>query len=338
MDLRQLRYFVAIVEQGSFSKAAAVLNIAQPALSLHVRNMEADLNVSLLFRSPQGVVPTEAGQILLRNARAIIDQFAVAEEEIRGFEMEPSGEVRLGLPGTIGQILAVPLIMAARNRFPKIKLRIAEAMSGFVLDWMRDGRVDLAVLYIPVDDRGLTSRRVLTEELCLLGPTEPLPGIGMPSEMTLAYAEVAHLPLILPSPSHGLRTLIDREAGKSGLTINTVLEVDSYSSIKELVEEGVGYSILPYNSVDREVKEGRLIYRGIKAPVLKRDVHVVHTSTRPMTNAVSAIEQLCRSTLLSLVETGRWNGARAVSDTVEAMPADASKTTDDQRKRNAVVR
>ncbi len=325
MDLRQLRYFVAIVEQGSFSKAAAALNIAQPALSLHVRNMEADLNVSLLFRSPQGVVATEAGEILLRNARTIIDQFAVAEEEIRGFEMEPFGEVRLGLPGTIGQILAVPLIMAARKRFPKIKLRIAEAMSGFVLDWMRDGRVDLAVLYIPVNDRGLASRCVLTEELCLLGPAEPLPGIEMPTGTKLAYADVARLPLILPSPNHGLRTLIEREAGQSGLTINTVLEVDSYSSIKELVEEGLGYSILPYNAIDREVKEGRLIYRGIEAPVLKRDVHVVHTAVRPMTNAVSAIEQLCRATLLSLVETGRWNGARAVVDAVDVTSAHASK-------------
>lgn len=312
MDLRQLRYFVAIVEQGSFSKAAAALNVAQPALSLHVRNMEADLKTPLLFRSPQGVVATEAGEILLRNARVIIDQFAVAEEEIRGHEAEPSGEVRLGLPGTISQILSVPLIMAARKRFPKIKLRIAEAMSGFVLEWMRDGRIDLAVLYISVEDRGLASRQVLTEELCLLGPPEPLEDIALPAGETLSYADVARLPLILPSLNHGLRELVEREAAQAGLALNTVIDVDSYGNIKELVEEGMGYSILPYNAIAREVQEGRLIHRGIAAPVLKRDVHLVHTATRPMTNAVAAIEQLCRSTLLSLAETGRWNGARAV--------------------------
>lgn len=84
MDLRQLRYFIAIVEQGSFSKAAEVLNVAQPALSLHVRNMEVELGSSLLFRSPQGVVATEAGEILLRNARIIIDQFSIARHEIQG--------------------------------------------------------------------------------------------------------------------------------------------------------------------------------------------------------------------------------------------------------------
>ena len=86
MDIRQLRYFVAIAEQGSFSRAAALLHIAQPALSLHVRNMEFDLGTPLLFRSPKGVVPTEAGEILLRNARIIIDQLAIAEEEIRGHD------------------------------------------------------------------------------------------------------------------------------------------------------------------------------------------------------------------------------------------------------------
>lgn len=310
MDLRQLRYFVAIVEQGSFSKAAAALNVAQPALSLHVRNMEADLKTPLLFRSPQGVVAMEAGEILLRNARIIIDQFAVAAEEIRGHEAEPAGEVRLGLPGTISQILSVPLIMAARKRYPKIKLRIAEAMSGFVLEWMRDGRIDLAVLYISVDDRGLASRQVLTEELCLLGPPEPLENTRLPAETTLAYADVARLPLILPSLNHGLRELVEREAAQAGLMLNTIIDVDSYGNIKELVEEGMGYSILPYNAIAREVQEGRLIHRNITAPVLKRDVHLVHTATRPMTNAVAAIEQLCRSTLLSLAQTGRWNGAR----------------------------
>ena len=78
MDLRQLRYFIAIVEQGSFSKAAETLNVAQPALSLHVRNMEAELGSALLFRSPQGVVATEAGEILIRHARIVIDQLSIA--------------------------------------------------------------------------------------------------------------------------------------------------------------------------------------------------------------------------------------------------------------------
>lgn len=312
MDLRQLRYFVAIVEQGSFSKAAATLNVAQPALSLHVRNMEADLGTALLFRSPQGVMATEAGEILLRNARIIIDQFAITQEEIRGHEAEPAGEVRLGLPGTISQILSVPLIIAARRRYPKIKLRIAEAMSGFITEWIRESRIDIAVLYIPVEDRVLTSYPVLTEELCLLGPATPMEGIKTPPFGPLALAKVAPLPLILPSANHGLRELLEREATSNSLDLNTVIDVDSYGNIKELVEKGMGYSILPFNAIAREVREGRLRSWRITKPELKRDVHLVHPADRPMTNAVSAIEALCRDTLLELAATGQWSGAKAL--------------------------
>jgi LysR family nitrogen assimilation transcriptional regulator len=200
MDLRQLRYFIAIAEQGSFSRAANLLHIAQPALSLHVRNMEFDLGTPLLSRSPKGVVPTEAGEILLRNARIILDQFTIAEEEIRGHDNDPSGEVRLGLPGTISQILAVPLITAARTRYPKIKLRIAEAMSGFVLEWMRDSRIDLAVLYGNVSDKGISMVRILQEELVFFGPPEPITDVSLPENgEELSYNTIAQLPLILPS-------------------------------------------------------------------------------------------------------------------------------------------
>ena len=213
MDIRQLRYFVAIVEQGSFSRAAALLHVAQPALSLHVRNMEADLRVQLLHRSPKGVLPTEAGAILLRNARIIIDQLSIAEEEIRGHESDPAGEVRLGLPGTISEVLSVPLITATHQRYPKIKIRIAEAMSGFVLEWMRDGRIDLAILYRDVSDHGIATVRLIEEELSFFGPAEDpsrknLPTPGEP----IAFADVARQPLILPGPSHGLRELLARQA------------------------------------------------------------------------------------------------------------------------------
>lgn len=321
LDLRQLRYFVAIVENGSFSKAAATLNVAQPALSLHVRNMEADLGTQLLFRSPHGVLPTEAGEILLRNARVIIEQFAFAAEEIRGHEAEPSGEVRLGLPGTISQILSVPLIIAAKKRYPRIKLRIAEAMSGFITEWIRETKIDLAVLYIPVQDRTLVSDPVLTEQLCLLGPVDAMPDIKPPADGPIAYRQVAELPLILPSVTHGLRELLEGVARKSGLPLNTIIDVDSYGNIKELVEEGMGYSVLPFNAIAREVQDGRLRHWPIRKPELQRDVYLVHASDRPMPNAVSVIEALCRETLLGLVDTGRWKGARSLQ---EAAPDNAA--------------
>lgn len=312
MDLRQLRYFLTIVEQGSFSKAAATLNVAQPALSLHVRNMEAELGAALLFRGPRGVTPTEAGEILLRHARAIVDKFAVARDEIRGHDAAPSGEVRLGLPGTISQILSVPLIIEARRRFPQIRLRIAEAMSGFVLEWIKELRVDLAILYIPVEDRALVSNAVLMETLWLFGPVASIGDLPQLPPGAVGYAEIAKLPLILPSASHGLRELLEREGADRNLSLNTVVEVNSYANIKGLVEAGLGYSILPFNSIAQEVQSGRLQTWRIAEPELTRDIHLVKPADRPVTRAVLTIEALCREILLDLAAKGKWSGARAL--------------------------
>jgi len=315
MDIRQLRYFVAIAEQGSFSRAANLLHIAQPALSLHVRNMEFDLGTPLLSRSPKGVVPTEAGEILLKNARIILDQLTIAEEEIRGHDNDPSGEVRLGLPGTISQILAVPLILAARMRYPKIKLRIAEAMSGFVLEWMRDARIDLAVLYRNVDDRGIAMVRMLEEELVFFGPAEPVTDVAVPAPgEILDYKLIAQLPLILPSEAHGLRELLERQAMSFNLQLNTIIDVDSYSNIKELVRSGIGYSILPFNAIAREVEAGILTCWKIANPQLQRSIYLTHSIERPMTNAVAAIEALSREVLRDLARTGQWAGATILPD------------------------
>jgi LysR family nitrogen assimilation transcriptional regulator len=238
MQFRQLRYFVTIVEQGSLSKALLVLNIAQPALSTHVRNMELELGPMLLLRGAHGVRPTVAGKTLIEHARVVIDRVEQARREIADQQAEPSGEVRLGLPGTIGQVVSVPLILAVRERYPKVKLCVAEAMSGFVLEWAREGRVDLAMVYLGVDDRKLRSSPILTEELrlfCLMGYAGERPAGAVAS-----YEDIARLPPVLPSASHGLRQLLEAEVEAHGVPLGAIIEVDANNSIRELVQTGMG--------------------------------------------------------------------------------------------------
>ncbi|MFD1881606.1 LysR substrate-binding domain-containing protein [Paracoccus pacificus] len=323
LDIRQLRYFRAIAEQGSFSRAARVLNVAQPALSLHVRNMEADLGTPLLFRTPRGVQPTEAGEILLQHARIILDQVTVAEEQVRGSLSDPSGEVRLGLPGTIAQILAVPLITATHQRYPGIRLRIAEAMSGFVLEWLRDGRVDLAVLYGETNDHGVRTEAILTEELEFFGAARASGNDGLPPPNgLLPFATAARMPLILPGLGHGLRDQLAHIAQDLGVGLNCVIDVDSYSNIKGLVAEGLGYSILPRNAIAAEVAAGKLLRWRLSDPPIQRSVYLAHATGRPATNAVSVVQALTRSMLHDLARTGRWIGAVALDDADDVGDAD----------------
>lgn len=310
IDIRQLRYFAAIVEQGSISRAAGVLHVAQPALSLHIRNMEDYLGTALLLRTSRGVAPTEAGSILLGHARVILNQLADAEEDIRGNLSDPSGEVRLGLPGTIARILAVPLITATHRRYPKIRLRISEAMSGFVLEWLRNARVDLAVLYSGTDERGISAQALLEEELQFFAPKQPLPGESLPPpNRPIRFAQAAATPMILPSTGHGLRDQLDQTAAAMGKTLNAVIDVNSYGNIKELAREGLGCSILPRNAIATEVAAGSLRAWRITEPEIRRRVFLAHASDRPMTNAVATIRNLAHDTLHDLVRTGEWIGA-----------------------------
>jgi LysR family nitrogen assimilation transcriptional regulator len=306
VDIRQLRYFVAVVESESFSRAAQKLHVAQPALSLHVRNMEADLGTELLVRTPQGVIPTDAGLVLLHRAREIIADFQSARQAVQEHANDPAGEVQIGLPGTIAEMLAVPLILRARERYPRIRLKIAEAMSGFVLEWLYESRIDLGVLYLPIHERGLRSTPIATEQLYLFAPSdfesEHLPEDGVLNDLTV----IPELPLILPGPSHGLRSLIDAELERHGLALTTVTEVNSYKAIKTLVQHGEGVSILPANAITEEVADGDVRSWSFGDPPFARTVHLVQPFDRRLTSAALAVQDLCRATLEDLRATGHW--------------------------------
>ncbi|MCP4562178.1 MAG: LysR family transcriptional regulator [Bosea sp.] len=305
MDLRQLRYFTAIVEQGSFSKAALKLRVAQPALSQHLRHMEDELGVALLHRGTRGVQPTEAGERLLAKARTILAEFAELRDSVRGEQAAPAGEVRIGLPGTVSEQFSVPLIEATQERFPDVRIRVAEAMSGFVLDWLRKGEVDLAVIYSTSDPKGLGIHHVLTEELCLFG-VPALTALKTPAGQAVTLAEAAGLDLILPGPGHGLRDQIDEAAAGINATVHAAVEIESYTQIKRLAERGLGYSILPRMAVRAQEKAGIFQTWPLEEPSLYRKVYLAYSTERPMTAAARAIGQLSWEILRGLVADERW--------------------------------
>ncbi|CTQ43117.1 LysR family transcriptional regulator [Roseibium aggregatum] len=304
MDIRQLRYFLEIVAQGSLTRAAESLHVAQPALSLHLKNMEEQLGTRLLTRSRSGVTPTEAGELLLQRARAILEDLARTEDDIRNLETDPSGIVRIGLPGTISAMVSLPLILAARERFPRITLNITEAMSGFVGDWLSEGKIDLAVLYSRSKDARIRSELLLEEELVVLWPADA----ERPLEMNMAALD--NVPMVLPSGAHGLRVLIDRTFQALGFAPEIAMEIDSFNNIKRLVAAGFGPSILPLYAVTEEVAAGSLRVSRIAAPGLWRGAHLMSPGGRPVTRALEAVHALLREVILDLRDKGAWAASR----------------------------
>lgn len=304
IDLRQMRYFLAILEQGSFSSAAKTVNVAQPALSQHVRKMEQALGTTLLLRGAKGVVPTESGEMFASRARTILADAEQAEEEIRSYGKVPVGTVRLGLPGTISDILSVPLITRCLDRYPGIKIIIAEAMSGFVREWLMTRNLELAVIYSDLREVGMTSEALLEEELVLLMP----PDHGQRGSLGLEF--LSDRTLILPSKAHGLRVMLDKVFAAQGFKLAPTIELDSYRNIKQLVEDGYGCSILPFHAVEAELGSGKLSVHHFSDIALKRGAYLIQDVSRPTTRATAVLSQLIREVVDELILEGKWSGAR----------------------------
>lgn len=303
MDFRQLRYFIAIAETGSFSRAAGKLLVAQPALSQHILKMEAELGVPLFLRSSRGVQLTEAGQLLLEEARAIQLRFEGLRDRILGHEAAPRGEVRFGMPSTISEQLGVQMIETAQTRYPAIDLRISEAMSGFILNWLREDIVDVAVLFDMPEMRGLTRNELLTEEIALFAAADA-PDAPKGDKVTLRSA--LRLPLILPGRRHGLRTLIDACALSIGEACEPRTEIDSYRQIKQLVARGSYYSMLPMVAITPDVRLGNLQAWRLTRPAVKRHVFLARRSDKPFSAGSRAITDLAWMILRKNVLSGDW--------------------------------
>ena len=204
MDLKQLEYFVRVAELGSFTRAAQVLGVAQPALSRQVRLLEVELRQNLLTRNGRGATPTEAGQVLLEHGRGILHQVERAREELGRVRSGLSGRVALGLPPSVARVLTVPLTRAFRERLPQAQLSISEGLSTAMQENLLNGRLDIAVLYNASPVAGIELRPLITEELLLVQPRPP----GLPEDPPpppLPLREIAAMPLVIPSRPNAIR-------------------------------------------------------------------------------------------------------------------------------------
>ncbi len=303
MEIKQLRYFLSVTELGSFSKAAVVLSVAQPVLSRQIRSLEEELGIELLYRNGRGIVVTEAGQLLVEHARSIIGEARQIVTEIDSMRASPSGKLVIGLPPTANAILSVPLIQRFREAFPRVKLKIQEGYSGHVLEWLSTGRIDVAVLYDAPKTSTLLTQPLLEEELLLIGPASTPDSLrSAPVQGTM----LGELPLILPSHPHGLRVLVETFLGKIKVIPEVECEIDSLSATLELVEKGVGYGILPYASVAKQVARGELVALPIVEPRMSRHLVLATSTQRPTTTATRSLARTVKELVRDLVAEGIW--------------------------------
>ena len=285
MNLKQLEYFVRVAELGSFSKAALILNIAQPALSRQVRLLETDLHVTLLTRTGRGVVLTEAGKRLFDHSIGILQLVARATEDIEAARDVPTGRIVIGLPPSMGRMLTLPLVESFRRTLPKARLVIVEGLSTHLTEWIATGRVDLGLILNPEPNPAIEVTPLLDEPLGLVGPTKGETGKGGKGAKpaTIAFGELTHYPLILPERSHALRKLLETQAAQAALKLDVGFEVSSVQSILDLVEAGYGYAVLSQTALRASGRPEAFEFRPLTKPALNSMFFLAVSAHKPAT-------------------------------------------------------
>lgn len=265
MNLRQLKYFVRVIETANMTRAAEELRIAQPALGMQIKQLEEGLGVTLLTRHSRGVSPTAAGEKLFQRAVEILDLVELARREARDDAHEA---VRFGLTPSLMQIIGPELLLRISECAPRLAVSLTEEMSHLLVDNLHRAELDLVLAYEVPEAAGFWKRALYQEDLVLVTAT------GYPDEAPITFAEALAYPLILPELRDGVRSLVEKTSGEHGLCIRLEHEVRSISGIKTLVARGSGAGILPYGTVLAEVAAGTLFARPIVAPVLRRTLYL----------------------------------------------------------------
>jgi LysR family transcriptional regulator, nitrogen assimilation regulatory protein len=250
MDFKQIEYFVQVAELGSFTRAASVLRVAQPALSRQVRALELELRQPLFDRNGRGVTLTAAGARLLAHGRGILAQVQRAQHDLEDQRGAATGMLCIGLPPSLSRTLTAPLVEAFRARFPRATLSVVEGLSTYTLEWLVQGRVDCAAVYNATPAAAIELLPVLQEPLLLVSARTPkVSRKAAPPPKLVTLAQLAGCELVIPSRPHAIRMRLETVLAEAGLKPRVALEIESVPAILDLVQRHALHAVLSHNAV-----------------------------------------------------------------------------------------
>ncbi|NRF68347.1 LysR family transcriptional regulator [Aquincola sp. S2] len=302
MELRQLRYFVRIVELGSMGRAALDLGVGTPALSQQISRLEGELSTRLLQRTTTGVLPTDAGLAFFRQAQLAIRHADAAAQAARQARL--AGHVSIGLAPSTSGVLALPLLEAMRERYPDVRLRLVESLSGNLANLLNARHLDLAVLFETDGARRWSVLPLLDERLFVIG-RRGLP--GMPTGRSVRISRLASLPLVLPSGTHGLRAILDAAFARERCAPHVVLEIDGLAVLMDAVRAGLAATIQPGAATVR-LPADEMARIELAGSARRRNL-LASLSDDELSPAALAARVVLRSVAAGLVAQQRWPGA-----------------------------
>ncbi|ELY5635496.1 tricarballylate utilization LysR family transcriptional regulator TcuR [Salmonella enterica] len=303
MELRQLRYFVRIIETGSMGSAAQDLDIGVSALSQQMSRLENELAIRLLQRTSRGVTPTNArlafysqAQLALRHA----DDAILAAREAR-----LSGHVSVGMAPSTASILGIPFIHAMQENYADVRLHVVESLSGNLERMINTRQIDLAVVFQKDKILRWSARPILEEQLFLIGSHALLAALP---DNPITPEQLAGIPLIMPSQGHGLRGRLDAVCQEHALNVEIVAEIDGLALLMRAVRDGLGATLQPGAAISH-LDNDALRVIGVHNPVLSRPNFLVSLSDDELTPAGLAARVVLTKVMRQLVDAGEWPGA-----------------------------
>lgn len=245
MNLRDLRYLVALADHGHFGRAAKACFVSQPTLSMQIRKLEEELGVVLFERAPRKVMPTPAGREACERARRIVAEVEAMREAARRSTDPEAGSVRLGLFPTLGPYLLPHVVPRIRARFPRLELLLVEEKSDVLLARLREGRLDAALLALPVDDDQLQVEFLFEEPFVLAVPERH----RLATRDALALDDLADERLLLLADGHCLREQALDVCRLAGSGENSGFQATSLETLRQMVAADVGVTLLPMLAV-----------------------------------------------------------------------------------------
>ncbi len=279
MEFDQLKYFIQVAEHGSFSRAAASLEVTQPFLSRQIRRLEVELHRHLFYRHGRGIWLTEAGENFLITARSVIHQLELATQVTTASDNELTGRFVMGLTPSLARTLTVPLVRAFTARFPLARLSIVEALSRNLHERLLNDKVDAALMHDQTPSPMIDIEPISEITLCLITRRD----LAGDDRTSIPFVDLAALPMIFPSAPHPLRSTVETNAIRAGIELNMVYDIDGVETILDLVQEGYGHTVASANVVRGGRWSETLVAIPISDPAMVTTLSLATTSRHPPT-------------------------------------------------------
>jgi DNA-binding transcriptional LysR family regulator len=290
MDLRQLRYLIALAEERHFTRAAAREHIAQPALSQQIRRLEDELDLALVQRTTRRVTITDAGELLVARARRILAEVDAAQTELQALSGIQSGRVIVGALHTMGPIDVSLALATFHERYPGVELTVREQSSEELAEMLRVDELDLAFLSVTerIESHGLGLHQLVSEELVAALPQNH----RLAARRRIRIAELADEQFISFREGARLRELLTTAARNAGYEPRIKLESNESQRIRRLVSRGLGVAVLPRS--DAEAPGADIATANLIDPALTRDITLAWRKDRRHTPATTEFLKLAR--------------------------------------------